>query len=114
MGKTSTIYLLKVNRILVWFLLVFLAIFVTTGYGITNPNLVSALTGGFMDLSWSLNLHKTLDLPLMALLLIHILIELRFTLARWGIRNEKALNILLVAIGLFLTSLLILMDTWKI
>ncbi|MGD8506251.1 MAG: hypothetical protein PVF15_06255 [Candidatus Bathyarchaeota archaeon] len=114
MRREINYYLLRINRLLVWLLLAFLVIFVISGYGITNPKLINALTGGILNFSSSLTIHRTLDLPLLSLLMIHILIELKFTLTRWGLRHQKALNAFLVILGIFFTSLLILMDTLRL
>ena len=111
MGKTSNYYLLKLNRLFVWVLLFLLIIFILSGYGITNPELVEALTGGIVTRMSAIYLHRILDMPLLSLLMTHILIELKFALARWGVKNGKLLNVFLIILGGFSMGLLILMNT---
>jgi thiosulfate reductase cytochrome b subunit len=103
-------YLKKFNRILVWSTLVLFMIFVVSGYGITNQEVISELTGGILNRSLSLNLHMTLALPVLALLMIHVLIELRFTLIRWGVKDGMMLNVFVIGLGVFCGVLLVLMD----
>jgi len=111
MGKTSKYYLLKLNRVFVWVCFFLLIIFVLSGYGIANPELVEALTGGIVTRMSAIYLHRILDMPLLALLMTHILIELKFALARWGVKDGKLLNVFLIILGGFFVGLLILMNT---
>jgi hypothetical protein len=88
-------------------LFIFLAI---SGYGILNPGLVSELTGGMFTHPFSLYLHTTLILPTLTLLMIHILIAIRSTLTRWGIREGKLLDTFLVLLGAFVLTLIVMMQ----
>ena len=45
---------------------------------------------------------------ILILLMIHVLIALKTTLTRWGVKEERLLNVVLVALGLFVSALLIL------
>lgn len=111
MGKPSNYYLLKLNRVVAWILLFLFAVFAISGYGITNPNLVKALTGGIITKINAIRLHRILDMPLFVLVVSHVLIELKFTLQRWGVRKGRLLNALLLIMGGFSIGLLTLMDT---
>ena len=103
-------YLKKFNRILVWPTLVLFIIFAVSGYGIIRPEMIGELTGGILNRSLSLNLHMNLALPVLALLMIHVLIELRFTLIRWGVKDGMMLNVFVIGLGVFCSVLLVLMD----
>lgn len=103
-------YLKKFDRILVWSTLVLFVIFAVSGYGIVNPEMVGELTGGILNRSLSLNLHVNLALPVLALLMIHVLVELRFTLIRWGVKDGVMLNVFVIGLGVFCGVLLVLMD----
>lgn len=110
MEKTGDHYLKKLNRLLVWPTLVLFVIFVISGYGITNPGLVSELTGGVLTRAMSLKLHLALAFPILMLLTIHVLIGAKSALARWGVKEGMLLNVFLLLIGIFTMTLLGLMQ----
>jgi hypothetical protein len=85
-------------------------VYVISGYGLANPNFVTNLTGGIFTHSLSIYLHTTLDLPILVLLMVHVLIEMKFGLIRWGIKDGILLNTFLVILGTFSSVLLIFMD----
>ena len=80
--KTLNHYLMKVNRVIVWILLLFMLMLIMSGYGLTKPSLVRSLTGGRIDYQTALFIHTSLDAPLLILLLIHVIIEIKFSLMR--------------------------------
>jgi hypothetical protein len=110
MQKPFNYYLLKYDRIAIWIVAVFFAIYVVSGYGIVNPGVVSELTGGILTRTIALYLHETLDLPILMLLLVHVLIQLRFTLLRWKVKDGMLLNSFVIVLGVFAIALLLLMD----
>ena len=85
-----------------------LIIVVISGFGITNPRTTSELTGGVFNSSNSLYWHLNLAVAVLILLMIHVLIALKTALTRWGVQETKLLNVVLVALGLFVTTLIIL------
>ena len=97
--KILNYYLMRINRIIVWFLLFFMILLIVTGYALTKPNLIHSLTGGIIDYRTAFDLHTLLDVPLLILLLIHVIIELKFSLIRWGFKNKKLLNSLMLTLG---------------
>lgn len=108
MTTTSSDYLQRFNRLLVWPTVVLLIIFVISGFGITNPRTTSKMTGGVFTFSVSLYLHLNLAVPVLILLMIHVLIGLKAALTRWGVEEARLLNVVLIALGLFVTALIIL------
>ena len=106
--KESNNYLRTFNRLLVWPTLALLIIVVISGFGLTNPRTTSDLTGGAFNFNNSLYWHENLVVPVLILLMIHVLIALKTTLTRWGVKEEGLLNVVLVALGLFVSALLIL------
>jgi hypothetical protein len=111
MKKPFNYYLLKYDRIAIWIIAVFFALYVVSGYGIVNPGVVSELTGGILTRTISLYLHETLDLPILVLVLVHVLIQLRFTLLRWKVKDGMFLSSFIIVLGVFAIVLLLLMDT---
>jgi hypothetical protein len=110
MGEAEKNYVQRFNRLLVWPTLVLFIFLTISGYGTLNPGLMSELTGGLFTHAFSLHLHTTLILPTLTLLMIHILIALRSTLTRWGIREGMLLDAFLVLLGAFVLALMVLMQ----
>jgi len=91
--------------------LILFIVLAISGYGITNPAVVGELTGGlFASRYLSLRIHTAVVLPALSLLTVHVLIAIRSTLIRWGIRENNLLNAFLVLLGAFTVGLLVLMQ----
>lgn len=99
----------RFNRLLVWLTLVLLIFLVLSGFGMTNPEVTTRLTGGIFTTTFSMYLHANLVVPVLILLLIHVLIGMKTALIRWGIEEGWLLKIFLITIGLFATALIILL-----
>jgi cytochrome b subunit of formate dehydrogenase len=110
MGETGENYLQRFNRLLVWPTLVLFVLLAISGYGVLNPNLVKELTGGLFTHPFSLYLHTILVLPTLTLVMVHVLIALRSTLTRWGIREGKLLDAFLILLGIFALTLMVSMQ----
>ena len=104
-------YLKRFNRLLAVPTLVLFIVLAISGYGITNPIVVSELTEGlFYDRYFSLRVHTAVVLPALVLLTVHILIAMRSTLIRWGVRDGNLLNAFLILLGAFAATLLVVMQ----
>jgi hypothetical protein len=110
MVRRNDRYLIKFNRVLVWLTLVLFIVFIISGYGVTNPELIRELTGGVFTRAISLNLHLKLAFPVLALLTIHVLIGAKSALTRWGVKQGRLLNVFLILLGIFAVTLLLLMQ----
>jgi thiosulfate reductase cytochrome b subunit len=110
MEKRRDHYIRKFNRILILPLVVLSVVFVIAGYGTVNPQLIGELTGGLLNRSISLYLHTVLAFPVLILLAVHILVQLRFALINLGVKDGVLLNIFVIALGIFITTLFLLMD----
>ncbi|MCX6670010.1 MAG: hypothetical protein NTV25_09470 [Methanothrix sp.] len=84
--------LIKINRICAWMLLIFMIIFLVSGYAWSNRII--------MPLQQARYLHSQLDLYLVFFFLMHILISTRFTLVRWRVGRGWIVSVLLIVIGL--------------
>ena len=91
--------LVKVNRISAWVLLILMIIFIVSGYAWWNRVLLS--------LQLARQLHTELDLLLVLFFLVHSLISIHFTLARWRVGNRKLVDILLLAAGISFLGLIL-------
>lgn len=67
-------------------------IFIVSGYAWWNRILLSLQTARYM--------HTELDLFLVFFFLVHVLISIRFALARWRVGHERLVNLLLLATGI--------------
>jgi thiosulfate reductase cytochrome b subunit len=104
-------YLKRFNRWLAVPTLVLGIVLVISGYGITNPLVVSELTGGlFANRYLSLRIHMAVILPALILLMVHILIAFRSALIRWGVRQGNLLNAFLILLGAFAVAFFVLMQ----
>ncbi|UCG45339.1 MAG: hypothetical protein JSV58_00735 [Candidatus Bathyarchaeota archaeon] len=101
---------MKLNRIMVWLLLLLMILLVITGYGLTKPNLVSSFTGGWIDYWTAQYLHTLLDLPLLLLLLVHVIIEIKFSFMRWGFKSRNLLKALMLSLGVICTILILYIE----
>lgn len=72
-------------------LLIFMIIFLISGYAWSNRIILSLQQAKFM--------HTELDLYLIFFFLMHILISVRFALARWRIGHGRIVSVLLILIG---------------
>ena len=53
-----------------------------------------------LPLKDAIYMHTNLDLFLVFFFLMHVLISVRFTLARWRVGHGQMVNLLLIAIGI--------------
>lgn len=69
-----------------------MVIFLVSGYAWVNRII--------MPLQLARWMHTELDLYLVALLLVHVLISTKFTLARWRVGSGRIVNAVLIIIGI--------------
>ena len=61
-----------VKKVAHWLLAVVIALYLITGFGITEYRVVESLTFGLLTKSLSFKIHNNLWIPLLALLIFHI------------------------------------------
>jgi hypothetical protein len=84
-------FLVKINRICAWLLLIFMVVFLVSGYAWANRSI--------MPVQLAVWMHTRLDLFLVILLLLHVLTSTKFALKRWRVGHERIVNILLIIVG---------------
>lgn len=94
--------LVKINRLSAWILLVFMIIFLISGYAWNDRIL--------LPLYQAKHMHTNLDLYLVFFFLVHVLISAKFTLARWKVGHERLVNLFLVALGVISFWFILLID----
>ena len=95
------ILLKRIDRAVVWFLLILFLVFMISGYMITR---------GFIDRYYGLMLHTELDLPIMIVFVVHAIINIRFFLIRKGMKDDKRLNLFSLTIGSILFLFILYLD----
>jgi hypothetical protein len=84
--------LAKINRISGWLMLIFIVVYLISGYALTKHIV--------MPIALAKYLHITLDIYMMPLFLAHVLINTKFALKRWGFYHDEAVNLVLVFVGI--------------
>jgi hypothetical protein len=83
--------LLKLNRFSAWILLIFMVIFLISGYAWTQRII--------MPLAQARWMHTQLDLFLVFFFLVHVLLSIRTAIMRWRVARGVLLDISLLAVG---------------
>lgn len=92
--------LFKINRISGWLMLIFMFIFVTSGYALTKHIIMPTVPARY--------LHTTLDIYMMPVFLAHVLINTKFALKRWGFHHDEVVNLVLLLAGIALYVLVLM------
>ena len=100
----------RFNRMLAWLTLIVFVVFVFAGYGMTNPAVTSALSGGVFNKANSFYIHVHLAALVVILLMVHVLIGLRNALTRRGVKEGLLLDVFLVVLGVFVAGVIILLQ----
>ncbi len=58
-------------------------------------------------------LHRVLDVPLLILLLIHVVIEVKFSFMQWGFKNQRLLNLIMLVLGTICLVLILYVDAFQ-
>ena len=93
-----------------WPTLVLFVAFVIVGYGITKPEIVNALTGGVLTRSVSIYLHTVLTAPVLILIMIHVLIDVKLALDRRGVGYGRLADALLITLGIITSAVIVLLQ----
>lgn len=87
-GKKVNYYLVKVNRLCGWMLLVLMPIVIITGYGIAGDyRWTSAIASAELHAA----IHKFFMTPMIVVLTIHASLSVYFAIRRWRNRWNKKL-----------------------
>jgi hypothetical protein len=62
----------EVRAWIAWLLLAVTVVYLVSGFGITNQDIVGPLTAGFLGKALAFRLHDVLWLPFIALLVLHV------------------------------------------
>jgi thiosulfate reductase cytochrome b subunit len=63
-----------VKKVIPWLLLAVLALYIITGFGITQFRMVESITFGLLTKNLSFKIHNALTIPFLVLLVMHIVL----------------------------------------
>jgi len=63
------------KRVIRWSLILVTITYILTGFGITEFKTVESLTFGLLDKYWAFKIHMNLEIPFIALLVLHIFLS---------------------------------------
>lgn len=95
-------FLFKLHRVVSWVLLPFMVVVAVSGYAYVRKI-------QFLHRGLAFNLHDTLDLPLLLLIVAHVVLAGRIELRRFKIRG-KAVDVLLLVLGIAAALVLTYVD----
>ena len=85
-AKPDVYYLVKVGRLTGWLLLLFIAVYLVTGYAMCDKfeakRLISVETAQII--------HRDFDLPLLYTFLVHAIVSAYLAFRRWGWIKSRA------------------------
>ncbi len=107
--------LIKVNRYLSWIMLVLFFVSVLSGYSMTaKRDLVMKLTFGLINWKNGYSLHRKSTYFLAILASLHTAANLKLKLLKLGMRETKALNILVLIVLLVMIAFFTIIEfIWK-
>jgi hypothetical protein len=88
-----------IARVSAWLLLVALIISVVSGWGITRTGVIYKISFGLIDRGRADAVHRATQVPMMAILLVHVLVNAKVGLSGRFPRAITAVNIILILIG---------------
>ncbi len=95
-------FLYKLHRVISWALVPLMIVVAVSGYGYVRKV-------QFLHRRLAFELHDTLDLPLLLLIVAHVLLAARFELMRFKIKG-KVVDITLLILGIVLGLAMIVID----
>jgi hypothetical protein len=93
-------FLVKINRISGWLMLIFMVVYLISGYAWTNRIIMSTTQAKYM--------HTVLDIYMVPVFLAHILISTKFALRRWGFHHNAVTDLALLLIGVAFYGLVLM------
>jgi hypothetical protein len=65
-------FLLNLRKVTPWLLLTLAVFYIISGFGITYPNVIGAITFGWLTKNLSFQIHNYLIIPFALVLILHI------------------------------------------
>ena len=102
----------RITKVVAWLLVALMIVALVSGWGITRTEIIYQASRGLIDRGTANAIHRGIQIPIAAILLTHILINVRFKLLpeRW--RKRRAVNQILISVGIGLLALAIYMQQY--
>jgi hypothetical protein len=102
--------LIKISRICAWILLAGIIILTFSGWGITQTGIIYNATFGLIDRRTSDEIHRLVGGPMAAVLLSHIMTNIKLYFVRKNSQKGLLTNIILIVIAITLMAGVIYMQ----
>ena len=99
-----------VARISAWLLLAAIAVSVISGWGITRTGVIHRISFGLIDRRRADAIHRAAQAPTVAIFLVHVLVNMKVALSARFPRGNRAVNAVLILIGVLILSAAIFME----
>jgi hypothetical protein len=102
----------RFTKVVAWLLLALIIVSLISGWGITRTEIIYRASLGLIDRGTANAIHRGIQIPVAAVLLTHILVNVRFKLLpeRW--RKRRAVDIILIVVGIGLLALAVYMQQY--
>jgi hypothetical protein len=102
----------RLTKVMAWLLLALIIVALVSGWGITRTEIIYRASLGLIDRGTANAIHRDIQIPIAAVLLTHILINVKFNLLpeRW--RKRRAVTPILITAGIGLLALAIYMQQY--
>lgn len=100
--------LARLDHAAAWISALILVLYIASGYGMTRPDRVYALTGGLMTPGRAVTLHNSLYIPLLITFALHTILGLRRVLIR-ATRKKRAAGWIAAGVGALALGYLLLL-----
>ena len=88
--RSAERFLTGIDRLAAWSSAMLLFLFIVSGFGMTNPELVGRMSGGLFTWRVAYDLHTGLNIPLMVVFTMHTFLGIRRMLIRSTRRRRTA------------------------
>lgn len=99
-----------VARLSAWLLLLALIISMISGWGITRTSVMYKISFGLIDRGRADVIHRATQVPIVAIFLVHVLVNAKVGLSGRFPRGSAAVNTILILIGALVLAAAIYME----
>lgn len=100
------------SKITAWVLLALIIVELVSGWGITRTEIIYRASLGIIDRGLANTIHRDIGIPMSAVLLTHILANIKLNLLPKSWRTRRAVNPMLIGVGIGLLALAIYMQQY--
>ncbi len=106
----AALNLRRIARISAWLLLAAVIISLVSGWGITRTEIIYKASFGIIDRKLAKYIHRATQVPMAAVFLSHLLINIKLGLLTERVPKSWLVNALLIVVGLCLLLMVVYME----